>query len=140
MKNITLALVVVFLLSACLNNKKDSREIFDKATKAYNLTDYQKAEKYFKKACDLDNKLACSKLASMYEDGIHIKQNFNLAIKYYKRACDLKEASSCFLLGEFYEYDGNGLDKDYEKSLKYYKRACDLGNNLGCIHFEKLLN
>ena len=71
--------------------------------------DYLEAEKYYKKACDLNSAFGCNYLATTY---LHIgnfywslnpKIDWEKVKKYYKKACDLGNQSSCHLYQQIHE-------------------------------------
>lgn len=59
--------------------------------KKYNLNDLELALKYFLKACELNQNLACMMSANIYEK----QNNIENALKFYKKACDLRSFTSC---------------------------------------------
>lgn len=59
--------------------------------KKYNLADLKLALKYFLKACELNQNLACMMSANIYEK----QKDIENALKYYKKACELRSFTSC---------------------------------------------
>lgn len=60
--------------------------------------DLQKANKYYKKSCDLNQTgygKGCSALALAYENGYGVRQSFVSARDYYGKACDLGDQKGC---------------------------------------------
>ena len=101
---------------------------------------YQQALKYFKKACELNDKFGCANLANLYYQGQGVKQNFAKAFKLYKKACDLNYMVACHNAGFMYN-EGQGVGQDFVNAKKYYEKACDANdamacNNLGVLYVE----
>lgn len=102
--------------------------------------DEEKAVEYYKKACSGGSALACSNLASFYDNGSNtIPQNKLMASELYMVGCSGGDAFACNNLGYMYA-NGMGVKKDYFKSLQYYKFACDIGSSLGCYNLGLLSN
>ncbi|MDE6885855.1 MAG: sel1 repeat family protein [Helicobacteraceae bacterium] len=102
--------------------------------------DHAKALKYYKRACSGGNALACSNLASIYDNGTDIiPQDKLMASELYMVGCNGGDVFACNNLGYMYA-NGIGVKKDYFKSLQYYKFACDAGSSLGCYNLGLLSN
>lgn len=102
--------------------------------------DHKKAMEYYKKACSGGNALACSNLASIYDNGSgNIPQDKIMASELYMVGCNGGDVFACNNLGYMYA-NGIGVEKDYFKSLQYYKFACDMGSSLGCYNLGLLSN
>lgn len=102
--------------------------------------DHNKAILYYKKACSGGSALACSNLASIYDNGTDdIPQDKLMASELYMVGCSGGDVFSCNNLGYMYA-NGVGVKKDYFKSLQYYKFACDMGSSLGCYNLGLLSN
>lgn len=77
-------------------------------------------------------------LATKYEGGIGVKQDYAEAIKWYRRAAEQGQADAQYNLGKLYEH-GTGVDQDYNESVKFYQCAAEQGDadaqcNLGFMH------
>lgn len=57
--------------------------------------DYHKANKLWKKACDMKNGDACNNLGALYYNGQGVRQNLSIAKQYFGKACDLGEQVGC---------------------------------------------
>lgn len=102
--------------------------------------DTNKAMIYYKKACSGGSTLACSNLASIYDNGTNeIPQDKIMASELYMVGCSGGDVFACNNLGYMYA-NGIGVKKDYFKSLQYYKFACDAGSSLGCYNLGLLSN
>lgn len=116
---------------------------------------HHKANKYFKKSCNLGYK--CYMIGTIFEYGSQIKQDDAKAIKYYRKACDNAEQEGCDRLNALEEKkndqklcDSGNFTKCYNLGLKYAKgkevkqdyikarnlwiRACDGGIDSGCYN------
>ena len=101
---------------------------------------YQQAIKYYEKACGLNDKRGCGRLAIFYYSGQGVEKNFNKAFKFSKKACDLNSANDCHNVASSY-YKGEGVKQDFANAAKYLKKACDANhasacNNLGSLYGE----
>lgn len=102
--------------------------------------DDNKAVAYYKKSCSAGSALACSNLASIYDNGTNsIPQDKLMASELYIVGCNGGDVFACNNLGYMYA-NGIGIQKNYFKSLQYYKFACDLGSSLGCYNLGLLSN
>jgi len=93
--------------------------------------DYNKAEKYFTKACHLQNQESCKILAFLYESERIGKRDLKKSFYYFDKACKLGSRYSCFYEGFMYSV-GEGIKKDIVKSTKLYQKSCNMGNTSGC--------
>ena len=73
----------------------DAKSDFEKGLKAMEDQEYQKAMKFFQKACKARETRRCNNLGAMYENGVGVKQNKTKAKDYYGKACDMKENKGC---------------------------------------------
>ena len=101
---------------------------------------YQQAFKYYKKACELNDKFGCFNLGVMYAEGQGVKQDFAKAFKFAKKACDLNDMGACYNLGLWYG-EGQGVRQDFVNARKYYEKACNANfawacNNLGVLYAD----
>jgi len=132
-------------ISSC---KKLSVYYYDDGRKYRYRKDKENTEKFFIKACDLDNARACHVLAEFYDK----ENNKNKVRKFFKKSCDLNyrfacdkiismdlekkcnddSAIDCYNLGEFYTKNGS-----FRTGLKFYERACELKNNKSCKFLAK---
>lgn len=102
--------------------------------------DEEKAINYYKKACTAGSAIACSNIASIYDNGTSkIPQDKAMASELYMVGCSGGDAFACNNLGYIYA-NGMGVGKDLFKSLQYYKFACDIGSSLGCYNLGLLSN
>ena len=117
---IGLSALVVLLLSGCATPSPTS-----------GVTG-SNSETRLKKACDLNNGVACKRLGVLYRDGKGVKKDYSKAMNYFKKGCDLNHALACAYVSGLYQ-DGKGVKKDYSKAMKYMKKCCDLKDSTCCL-------
>ena len=71
----------------------------NEALKAYNASDYKKAAKLSKKACDNGNAWSCNNLGFLYDNGQGVKKDYKKASNLYQKACNGGYRGACFNLG-----------------------------------------
>jgi TPR repeat protein len=74
----------------------------------------------------------------MYEEGLGVPQDFELAVKWYKLAAQAGDAHAQYNLGAMYD-DGRAIREDDKQALKWYRRAAEQGlapaqHNLGSLY------
>jgi TPR repeat protein len=99
------------------------------------FNDFEKAEVYYKKACDRGNTNAMYRLAWMYESKL---RDIPKAIQYYEEAIKTGHSDAMNNLGLIYQ---NYL-RDYDRAQVYYKKAVEKGNtqamnNLAWLNFMR---
>ena len=100
--------------------------------------DYKKTLYFYKKACDVNDYMACSDLGAMYFDGKGVKKDYKKAVELYNKACDGKFADGCNNLGYMYA-NGKGVKRDVTRAMGYGRRACDAGSWVACGNFASVL-
>ena len=80
-------------------------------------------------------------LASLYEQGEGIDQDYQVAIKWYILAAEQNHVDAQINLGVIYD-EGAGVKPDYESAIKWYTRAARQGDssaqyNLGSIYLQE---
>lgn len=94
------------------------------------ISAFESAASYYKKACELNDKWACSNLGTLYFYGRGVEENLAASNKSYEKACELNHASSCYYLGFHYEHR---VDKaNFGTAKKYYDKACRLKHAESC--------
>ncbi len=74
---------------------KAKNDPYELAKKAYKRGDVKKTIQFLNKSCNSGNSLACYNLATMYEAGNDLKQDFLQAKKYYQKSCKLGFELAC---------------------------------------------
>jgi len=111
----------------------------DVAAEAYESGDFQKAFKYYKKACEGGNALGCSNVGLLYVKAEGVKQDYVEAKKYYGKACDGGHATACSTLALVSTYVN--AEQNYAKTKEYFEKACEDGDaeacfGIGSLYFE----
>lgn len=132
---------ITYLDSLCSRNNKNACEAagyFIRTAWEISYSEQErteKAQKYLKKGCELDNALACADLADIYDE-LHSgdgHDSFNL----YLKACQLKDGFSCGHIGKIY-FQGEKVKKDLQKAVFYLKQGCDLDDYSACEQLADL--
>lgn len=90
---------------------------------------YEEAVPYLQRAAKAGSGIAQAKLGNMYEKGLGVSKNYQIAMNMYKKAAESQEPAGLVGIGGLYE-NGLGVAKDGAKAFSYYKRAADMGNAL----------
>ena len=88
----------------------------------------------------LGNVDALMELASYYEEGNNVEQDFKKSFEFYKKAALKGNGDACNCVGLCYQ-DGIGVERDYESAAKYFIMAINYGNiyannNLGYLYLN----
>lgn len=87
--------------------------------------DYNKANEYFKKSCDLNYGSGCINLGDNYLNGDGLEKDINKASEYYQKACDL--GYGCYFIVTYI----NGVG--YKMEIEEYEEKCNSGNSATCV-------
>ena len=85
--------------------------------------DFSEAQKFYAKACDLDDGAGCYWLGRFSLEGTTGEIDHEKSLTYLNKACDLDDPEGCYLLGKMYE-TGTGVEKGLDSALKYYQKSC----------------
>ncbi len=88
--------------------------------------DYKQALSLFRKSAEQGHADAQFQLAQMYNDGIGVTQNDELAIYWYRKAAEQGVASAQFCLGIKYKL-GQGFQQDDTLAQEWFERAYSNG-------------
>ena len=91
--------------------------------KGVNEPDYEEAIILFKNACEEGIPQANFYVALMYEYGLGVDFNIQLAISHYEAAIGNNHLDSMYNLGLIYGYGRSGIDQNYAKALYYFDKA-----------------
>ena len=91
---------------------------------------FKTAFEYYIKANDYLYESAHIKLATFYDEGKGVSQNFNKAIYHYQKSIEfgIDEGFCYYHLGNLF-YWGNGVESDYYLANKYYEKSKEFGFN-----------
>ena len=73
----------------------------------------------------------------LYEDGIGVEQDYEIARQYYLLAASRGQPDAFHRLGIFYE-EGFGVETSMETAAAYYQKAADLGHTDAMIRLGEL--
>lgn len=91
---------------------------------------------FLQPVAEAGNVWAQARLGWMYESGLGIAKNYDLAIQWYEKAADQGDMVAQQSLGQMYrygKYDG-GVKKDYVKALKWFRLSAEQGNRMSQQH------
>ncbi|MEL7106245.1 MAG: tetratricopeptide repeat protein [Pseudomonadota bacterium] len=107
-----------------------TEDCVDEGTAAYRLGG-ERAAQLLMASCEGGDMRGCSFLGLVYNEGVGVEVDQDLAFKSYLKACDGGEPISCanialqFKRGDFGEVD-------FGAALAYYERPCEEGFSGGC--------
>ena len=91
---------------------------------------YEEAVPFLQRAAKAGSGIAQAKLGRMYEKGLGVSKNYQIAMNMYKKAEESHEPEGLLGIGGLYD-NGLGVAESPEKAFSYYKRAADMGNATG---------
>lgn len=98
----------------------------DDARTAYDRKDYSAAFAAYKALAIKGNADAQYTLGNMYDKGIGLPQDAQLAVYWYRKAADQGDMGAQFLLGGMYYY-GRGVPRDFQRAVHWVRKAADQG-------------
>ena len=122
---VAFSLLIIFKILTIIMEKAFSGTYQNIASEAYLKGDYEKAKKYFKAGCKINNPESFCGLAYMYDLGKGVKQDYGKARELYEKAVEKNSPVACNNLGVFYE-QGHGVEQNYSIASSYYEKACVL--------------
>lgn len=90
-------------------------------------TDYEEAEKWFRKAAESGYAKAQFNLGLCYETGNGVEQDYEAAVKWFRKAAEQNLAKAQYELARCLD-EGMGCERNYEEAVKWYKKAADQGH------------
>ncbi len=96
---------------------------------------FKEAASFYQKACELNDKFACSNLGTLYYYGRGVEENLALSNKAYEKSCELGYSAGCYYLGFHYE---NAEKANLSSAKKYYDKACRLNHAESCARIGVL--
>jgi len=88
--------------------------------------DYDKAEKWLRKASENGSRLAQYNLAYMYDKGLGVKQDYKEAFRWYEKSAKNGFPPASNNLASMYR-KGEGTTRDYQKAFGLYYKAAEKG-------------
>ena len=151
MKNIILLILIMINLNAsnlkkhkinCDNNiTTECRELGFLSLEVNK--NYDEAEDYFLKACELKDAKSCRLLGYIYRSKSTTKRDKQKQFYFFKKACQLSNPNACTALGLLYSSKESSIksskknminvnEKDLLQATKSYERACKGADDRGC--------
>jgi hypothetical protein len=94
-------------------------------------TSPESEEERLQSSCDGGDLEDCIHLATMYEYGQGVPQDYRRAFELYLQACDGGEMMGCYELGDMYKW-GLGVPQNDTRAAELYQQACDGGYEEAC--------
>ncbi len=135
-------IVSVPTISAELNVApiETGESLYNKGVLALEQEKYAQAYDYFLQATLKQYIPASYALGNMYYQGVHVREDVEMAVGYWEIAYKGGYMEAALRLGWVYE-NGIGIEQDYAKAVEYYTAAAEDGNGvamcrLGNLYFE----
>ena len=120
-------LIFTLILFLTNNLSADYDNAIDLLNKRYIKESLLEFSKVAKNSEDSKKKAnAMYNIAVIYDNGIGIKKDKNMAISWYKRASDLNHKIAQYNLGWMY-YHGEIVEQNYFHAMKYYRLSANQG-------------
>ena len=137
MKFISKIVFFIFLLFTYSTLLAD--EYYDAGLTAFENGDYRLAYQNWIKSSDNTNAYAQYSIGYLYENGLHLDQNFSKALVWYLKAAANGNVDAQYAAGKMY-LEGVGVQIDHEIAITFLESAARSGNifsilKLGDIHF-----
>lgn len=89
---------------------------------------YKEAVEHFRMSSSSYNASACYNLALLYEQGLGIKKDMEVAMKLYKLASDQGHDKALYNMGVYSARGLGGAKKSFKKAKSYFEKAATYGN------------
>jgi uncharacterized protein len=99
-----------------------SGQTYEDANAAINRRDFRTALSILRPLAEQGNAKAQTALATMYEAGWGVPQNYTEAMNWHRRAADQKDPYGQMMIATMYR-DGHGVPKDYVRAYMWYELA-----------------
>lgn len=110
-------LILMLTLSVPAAAARD--DIFKRGLKAYNNSDYETAERLFKKLAEKGEPKSQRYLGQMYDKGLGVPQNYKKAVTWYRKAAEQKDPAAQYHLGVKY-VNGHGVPLDAKTAYVWF--------------------
>lgn len=117
---ITIFIMMAFTLSGYANSAED---YFFQGFNAEDASNFRKASKFYKKACDSGYGKGCFYLGNLYAFGHGVKKSDSKAKEFYESSCDSGYVHGCVFVGTVYKGEAK----------EFYEKACNAGSKEGCV-------
>ena len=123
MRNLIFIIIIVFANNV-LADYDDAIDLLNKRLIKKSIQEFNNVAKSSKKTDDRAN--AMYNIAVIYDNGIGIEEDKNIAIAWYKKASELNHKIAQYNLGWMY-YHGEIVEQNYFNAIKYYKLSANQG-------------
>lgn len=89
---------------------------------------YEEAVEHFRMSSSSNNASACYNLALLYEQGLGVKKDMEVAMKLYKLASDQGHDKALYNMGVYSARGLGGAKKSFKKAKSYFEKAATYGN------------
>jgi hypothetical protein len=89
---------------------------------------YEDAVEHFRMSSSSNNASACYNLALLYEQGLGVKKDLEIALQLYKLASDQGHDKALYNMGVYFARGLGGVKKSSKKAKSYFERAATYGN------------
>lgn len=127
--------VIIFLLLTSINGYSDSpRQMYENAKKLVEVGEFEKALIFYEKSCEGGIAEGCRYAGALYDMGMGVKANVDIALKYYELGCNLNDGDSCMNAASIYTIGTHSedLQAEYKKALELNEKACNLNVGMAC--------
>lgn len=90
------------------------------------------AIKFYEKACELGEAMACYNLAAMNEAGVGLEKSYTRAGRLFQKACELGMAKACSEAGGYFS-EGKIGETSFAKAHELFEKGCKLDHGAACI-------
>ncbi|KAL7039075.1 hypothetical protein ACKWTF_009791 [Chironomus riparius] len=90
--------------------------------------DYKEAVEHFRMSSSSNNASACYNLALLYEQGLGVKKDLEIAMKLYQIASDQGHDKALYNMGVYFARGLGGAKKSFKKAKSYFEKAATYGN------------
>lgn len=89
---------------------------------------YEEAAEHFRMSSSSNNASACYNLALLYEQGLGVKKDLEVAMKLYEMASEQGHDKSMYNIGVYFSRGLGGAKKSFKKAKLYFEKAAKHGN------------
>lgn len=94
------------------------------------VVDYKVAFEHYSIAADLGSAISLNNLGWMYENGLHVDQDYVKAASLYEASIEGGDTGALVALGLLYR-DGNGVPQNFLEANRLFQDALDRGSSAG---------
>ncbi len=127
--------IIFFILIASSNVFSASpSQMYENAKKLVEIGEFEKALILYEKSCEGGIAEGCRYAGSLYDMGMGVKANVDIALKYYEIGCNLNDGDSCMNAASIYTIGthSDNLQSEHKKALELNEKACNLNIGMAC--------